>query len=112
MEVMAAPRDMVVLKLRVPGMCTPELVARWAGSTEEVTRFRRVRKLSKFEHDTRFRSPETAIYVAERRRSAYPWVSAVLYRGTLSSAAHGPPRELDLSGGWTDPIDEREPEER
>ena len=87
MEVMAAPRDTVALKLTMRDTFPRAIDAGWVGGTG-VTSFRLVRKIG----------PITAIYVAPRREAETPWVCARL-RGT--------PRELDLSGGWTDPIDDR-----
>jgi cytochrome c peroxidase len=93
MTVMAAPRERAVLKVRVaPGMSLPAtLTARRPDGKDFVARFERVRKLD--EH--------AAIYAGERRRTPGPFLAVFDIDNTA--------RELDLSGGWEEPLDLRPP---
>lgn len=90
MKVVAAPLDKVALKLRVAGGPLPaKLEALKPDGTDFVARFHRVRQLGE----------NTALYVAERRHVPGPFVVALGDTGGV--------REIDLSGGWADPLDLR-----
>ncbi len=90
MKVMAAPMDKVALKVRVAGGAFPaKLEALKPNSAEFVARFHRVRQLGSY----------TALYVAERRHVPGPFV--------VTLGEIGGVREMDLSGGWADPLDLR-----
>lgn len=65
MEVMAASRDEVALKLRMTGPVEHELVARWAGSDEILARFRFVRMIAK----------GVSVYVAPARPAGPRWAT-------------------------------------
>lgn len=93
MTVMAAPRDKVALKLRVAkgaGDLPSKLVATKPGTKDLVANFRRVRRIGS----------DAAIYVAERRFVPGPFVAAI--------DGVGGPFEIDLSGGWAEPLDLRQ----
>jgi cytochrome c peroxidase len=93
MTVMAAPRDKVALKLRVAkggGELPMKLVAVKPGTGDLVANLRRVRRVGS----------DAAIYVAERRVVPGPFVASI--------DGVGGPFEIDLSGGWAEPLDLRQ----
>jgi len=97
MEVMAAPKDTVALKLTVPGGATPPaaVTAHLAGDQKSVVAvFKRVRSPGGRE----------AVYVAAPRGrygQTRVWLDYRPNRGVNAV------REMDLSGGWTEPLDLR-----
>jgi mono/diheme cytochrome c family protein len=88
MDVTAAPRDGVALRLTGHGDLPAKLVAR---DRKHGVLFTRVRKIDE----------KTAICAAAKGAVEGAFVA------TLDDLPGGGVRELDLSGGWTDPIDLR-----
>ncbi len=90
MTVAAAPLDKVAVKVRMADGTPPaKIEATKPGGNEFVARFRRLRQLGE----------NTALYVAERRVVPGPF--------TVVLGGVGGVRQMDLSGGWADPLDLR-----